>query len=253
MFFIASKLLNFILSPVIWIFILLILSIIARDGKRRKRRFIGGLTLFFVCSNSFITNEIVGLWELKAIKNSDLSHFDYGVVLGGMASYDAHLQRINFFGSSDRLLQAMELYKTGKINKILIVSGSGNLFDQTVKEADFLREYLIIIGFPAKDIIIENQSRNTYENARFAANYLNRTPKKPSALLITSAVHLRRSIACFRKAGVEVTPYATDRLTGGRQFNFDQIFRLTEDAIEKWDCLSHEVFGYLMYRIMGYL
>ena len=51
------------------------------------------------------------------------------------------------------------------------------------------------------DILIENDSRNTYENAVNSAKMLNTSYPNGRLLLVTSAFHMRRSLACFRKTG----------------------------------------------------
>ena len=76
--------------------------------------------------------------------------------------------KITFGSRADRLLQTVALYKSGVIKKILVTSGSADLLDTKIKEADLVKVYLREIGIPDSVILIENQSRNTLENAKFS-------------------------------------------------------------------------------------
>jgi len=50
-----------------------------------------------------------------------------------------------------------------------------------------------------------------------------------------------------------VTPYATGKIAGERRFNFDYLFIPSQDIFTAWNALAHEVLGYLVYAVMGYL
>src|SRR5258706_7873052 len=79
-----------------------------------------------------------------------------------------------------------------------------------------VKKFLVEIGIPPEDIIIENKSNNTYENAIFTKEILQRDFPNGRFLLFTAAFHMRRAVACFKKVGMEVTPYGTDRYSGPR-------------------------------------
>jgi uncharacterized SAM-binding protein YcdF (DUF218 family) len=61
-------------------------------------------------------------------------------------------------------------------------------------------------GVAPDDLIIEDRSRNTAENARLTAAILRQRGWTEGVVLVTSATHLPRSAAYFRKEGVEVIP-----------------------------------------------
>ena len=69
-------------------------------------------------SNSFLLEEVDRVWEIPAKHYEELKVYDAGIVLGGILSYDQQFDRIQFYRSSDRLFQAVELYKKGFIKKI---------------------------------------------------------------------------------------------------------------------------------------
>lgn len=253
MFFIASKLLNIALLPLSWIAGFLLLRLLVKSRIWKRRLALAATVLVLVFSNSFLFDEAMRLWEVEAVAASRLQPHDYGIVLTGMASYDTALQRVNFARSSDRLWQALELYHTGKIRKIVIVGGNGTFKNDDIQEAEFLRNYLLNTGLDSADVLIESQSRNTYENALHAAGMFELQSNRSSFLLITSAYHLRRAGACFRKQGLETTLYATDRMAGPRKCGLSHCLLPSAETLFRWQFLLHEIAGYIAYRAQGYL
>ncbi len=206
MFFFLAQILSFLLTPIIWILFLLIFSIFTKNQKLRKGLIILTSFLIIVLTNSYITDKAIRAWETPAIKDKDLdSVYDIGIVLGGgMVTYDSKYDRLVFKGSTDRILQAIRLYKIGKIKKIMIVGGAGSLVFPDLKEAIYLKKYLLIIGIPQNDIIIETESDNTHQNVVNTKKILDSMNFKGKILLITSGYHMKRSIACFENAEIKV-------------------------------------------------
>jgi len=254
MFFYCSKILVFIITPLVWIVGLLIYSLITKNSRRKRRSFIIALLLLIGLSNSFLLDNMMRIWEIPAVKESELrGPYDIGIVLGGMMSYDSHLDRLQFSKGMDRMLQAVQLYKHGIIKKILISGGSGSITYPEIKESPLLKRYLLTIGIPEEDIIIETESNNTHENAIFSAPIIKKTAPDGRYLLITSAFHMRRSLGCFHRAGIDATPFSTDRYSGGpRKWEVDFLFIPNVDAFSGWNTLIHEMTGFWIYKIMGY-
>ena len=208
--------------------------------------------MFF--SNSFILDEFMRAWEINAVQDCELKQsYDYGILLSGMTAPDTKYKRLNFMRSSDRLLQTIRLYKQKKIKKIFISGGSGSIINKEYCESIDLKKYLIQIGIPEEDIITETNSRNTRENAEFTAKIMLNKEQPVNCLLITSAFHMRRSKGCFDKAGLKVDIYPTDRYAGQRKYLFDHLFIPNHVTFNSWNLLIHEVTGYVIYAIMGYV
>ncbi len=252
MFFLFSKLLVFIINPLIWIVTLFFVSIYSKNEKRRKKSFFWALGFLLFFSNSFVFDEFSRAWEVPATKYENLQKFDVGIVLGGMSVYDQDFQRPQFYRGVDRLIQAVELYKLGIIKKIVFTGGSGRILHPDMKEGVYLKRYLLFMGIPEKDFFVESESQNTRENALFTKKLIEEKKVKGPFLLITSAFHMRRSLNCFRVVGLKVTPYSTDRYAGPRKFEFDHLFIPNTSSINDWNTLIHEVVGYITYKIIGY-
>jgi uncharacterized SAM-binding protein YcdF (DUF218 family) len=255
MFFIIAQILSFLFNPVTWIITLLFLALFLRNKKWAKRClvFVTIMTLFF--TNPFITDEVIRLWEYPITQDKELAaSYDAGVVLGGgMVTIDTDYDRMTFHNNTDRIFQAVGLYKTGRIKKMLISSGSGSLLFRDMLESSLLKRYLLTIGIPDSVILIDSLSDNTYQNAENSAQILKKEFPSGKFLLITSSIHMRRAIGCFNKAGIEVTPYSTCKITGRRTFRIGHLFIISIEALDNWDKLIHEVIGYAVYAIWGYL
>ena len=254
MFFIASKIFSFLITPIVWVTFFLFLSLFSKSHTRKKRFLLIGVVLFYFFSNSFLLEEVMRAWEIPAIPYQDLKTYDAGIVLGGILQFDARLDRIQFQRGADRLFQAIDLYKKGFIKHILFSGGSGSIEFSGIKEGTYVKKYLHTLGIPDEDVWIENESNNTRENAEFTKHLLdNKSIANEKFLLITSAFHMRRSVACFKKVGIFAEPYSVDRLAGkSRRFTLDHLCIPNSSTFFFWDVLIHEWVGLLMYKINGY-
>jgi uncharacterized SAM-binding protein YcdF (DUF218 family) len=254
MFFFLSKILASLFTPIVWVFLMLLFSFFSRNPKRKKRVFVFAIAIFYLFSNPFILEEVNRVWEIPATHYLDLKKYDAGIVLGGMLSYDRSYDRIQFYRSADRLFQAVELYKKGYIRKIFFVGGSGSIEFADIKEGAFVRRYLLTLGIPSEDILIENESRNTRENAVNAKEIIVENGlASGNFLLITSGCHMRRSLACFNIVGLHVSPYSVDRnASPERRFYPDHLLIPSVNTFMWWDPLIHEWIGMLVYKMRRY-
>ena len=255
MFFFLSKIFSFLLTPYIWLFVGLLLLLKKMWHSEYKNKLLALTLLMYVISNSFLVDEVVRAWEYEDddlyLKNT---HYDVAVVLGGTGRVDERLQRFDFMSSGDRLFQTIPLYYKKRIDKILISGGSGSVSKPSHREAFYVKKYLMSISIPDSAILIENNSRNTYENAIYTKQLLDSIQFKGSVLLVTSSFHMRRSLAIFEKAGYKnVTPYVTNKYTGERKFEWDYCFIPNAEAITTLNLILHEITGYVIYKMKGYL
>ena len=247
MFFIVSKILSFFIKPIFWILLLLISSLFFK--KRRKTLLIISVCAFWFFGNSLIVDLAYKIWEEDVISISEVKEtYDYGVVLGGFSGYDETKKRIDFNECGGRLFYAIQLYNLGKIEKILISGGNGQLINEGYKEADWSKNFLIDCGIPEEDIVIENKSRNTWENAKFTSQILI-NEGDVTLLLITSAWHMKRASYCFTQNYMDVDKFSTDYTWESISFDLEYILLPSSGSFEKWETLIKEMIGNLVYRI----
>ncbi|WP_407154473.1 YdcF family protein [Bradyrhizobium sp. STM 3557] len=170
------------------------------------------------------------------------------VVLGGPIDPDlslVHGMPVTL-GGADRLIQAAALARRYPNARVLFTGGSANLISTNAKEADQAAELLVSLGVPKERLMLERQSRNTYENAVFSRAMVMPKPGE-RWLLVTSAYHMPRSVGLFRKAGFPVEPYPVDWRVNGI-FDFEmfavQGLRRTDIAVREW-------VGLVTYRLRG--
>ena len=261
MFFALSKLLSFLLAPLTWIVACFLISFFLKnENTKKKLRIISIISLLFF-SNAFIFDEVVRQWEIPATNDSLIAPGCYAAIVPGSAiTYDPSADRMQFGRKNDRLIQAMLLYRNGLIKKIVFTGGSGSIQNSTESEAILAKAFLLGCSIPDSDIVTENNSRNTIENALLVKSKLDSllqkagiSPGDNTFLLITSGVHMRRCAACFRKAGITIMPYSADRYSGPRKFLFDHLFIPNAETLFNWEILIHEITGYFMYVLMGYV
>lgn len=254
MFFYASKLLAFVCSPITWIFGLLLAALIVRKERRAGRLLLVATVLLYVCSNSFLVDECYRAWE-PVTEDHDLldTRYEGAIVLGGLGDIDLRLGKINFSMGGDRLLQVLPLYHQKRVRRIIFTGGSGSIEFPQKREGIYIAKYLRSIGVPDSSMVIESQSRNTWENAVNTKRMLDSLSIRGNYLLITSGFHMRRAIAVFKKAGLtSVTPYVTNRSSGVRRFTFDHLFLPNPGALFGLQNLIHEWIGFIVYKIRGY-
>lgn len=264
MYYLASKLLTFLLHPFNWIFALLLFSVMIRSGRLKKRIRIFSLFLFIVFGNRALINTVYQRIEPQPLLQETITApFEYGVVLGGgFAGLNKRLpDRIQFNDHINRLTEGMELMGSGKLDKLILSGGEGGL--QRDKEAESLHSlsFLKEINWPDSIILTETTSRNTYENARNVKHMLDSLgaeapgAKAPGAkapiLLITSALHMPRAAACFRQQGISFTPYPADYQQWDK-VPFPQYFFPQLRCFDEWQAIFREWVGMAVYRLKGY-
>lgn len=253
MFFILSKVLDFLLMPLVWVFLVLLYAVFCKKPAKKRKAIYTGLLMLFFFSNSFIANKAFQAWEGEPLSLSSLKDYHTAIVLTGVAeNRKGHTDRVFFGRGADRVLHTVQLYKLGKVEKILISGGSGALSGKRIAEADQLRLVFRYCGILDSDIILENQSRNTKESSRYTKSLIDSLGIPGEFLLVTSAFHMPRSMGCFEKAGIKVDAYPVDFYSNDRESNLETFIVPSVGALEKWTILIHEIIGYWVYKLMGY-
>lgn len=108
-----------------------------------------------------------------------------------------------------------------------------------------MRDLLLRLQVAADDVIVEQRSRTTYENAAECAKLLTERGWR-RIVLVTHDRHMPRAAACFRKAGFEVT--AAPVPTGGGDFELSlEAFLPNAQAVRQFNDAAHEWLGMLWY------
>jgi len=204
-FGISKVLLYLLLPPASLLFIMLTGFILLRWHRNAGRMLIAaGIVLLTALSLNPVADRLIRPLEAYSRPLPEgMVKADAVVVLSGGARdlswvpADAEPS-----GSSlERLVGAVQLARKHHL-PLVVTGGSGEPKPGAVREADTMAATAVGLGFPAQDIVIENKSRNTWENAEAVQKLL---PGK-TVILVTSAFHMRRSVGMFKKQGFSVLP-----------------------------------------------
>jgi uncharacterized SAM-binding protein YcdF (DUF218 family) len=223
--YIVSKLFTYlVLPPGIFIVMFLLASLFA---KKFKAIFFLFAVSFYLLSNSYVAN-----WLLKPLEapfNKPLhvnKNVDAIVVLGGgSVAGSANLPLAN-----DAYKRAMwGLMIASSQNLPLYFSGAGTYKEYTEADAfmDSMNEIKTNLHVNNISLHVETKSLDTYQNAMFSKQmFLEQGIEKPTIYLVTSAYHMKRSIALYKHFGFNIIPAATG-------------FKISNKPKTSWDYLPN--------------
>lgn len=160
------------------------------------------------------------------------------VVLGGGHVSDLRLpanSQINE-GALARVVEGVRLYKAIPGSKLLL--SGGRVFDP-VPEARLMARIAVLLGVEPQDIRLETNSRDTAQEAENIAKMIG----KEKFILVTSAAHMPRALALFKKRNLEPIPAPTDYLARvGQRPSPDEFFPGAA-SLEEARVAMHEYLG----------
>lgn len=165
------------------------------------------------------------------------------VVLGGGEvpsfgnGWDDDLARVQ----STRTGFALELYRAGRA-PVMLLSGSE-------REASQMAQRLLQQGVPSTALLTENLSMTTYQNALYSAPIL-RQHQLQRILLVTSAMHIPRATATFRRQGFTVIPAPAADPTAPAQTG--SAWLPQHGALRQSGRCLREYIGLWVYRLRGW-
>jgi len=215
-----------------------------KGWRKTATAFLGtAMLVLWVSSMPIVADTLLGRLEqdYPAVMMTEVPASKCIVVLGGAVEPVLPPRvDIDMHEAVDRVRKAAQLFHAGR-GRVIIASG-GNLpwspFAES--EAESIKTLLLEWGVPASAIVLEGESRNTRENAFYSVALMDKlgcdTP-----LLVTSAAHMKRSVAVFEKQGVTVFPVSADvrvvKKPGLIVLDFlpdAEALKQTSDAMREW-------------------
>lgn len=212
MFVFLSKLLPLLFYPLGAVCFLLLGALILNSRKGWRSAFIVlSFLILWLGGNRWVALPLARSLEWRYLPPDEVPEAEVIVVLGGVTEpmqYPRTSVEIN--GSGDRVLYAARLYHQKKAKHILLSGGNIDWLERRGSSpAEEMADIMHLCGVPDEALWLESESRNTYENALFSAKLLESKGVK-RILLVTSALHMPRSVALFEHQGLEVIPVTTD-------------------------------------------
>jgi uncharacterized SAM-binding protein YcdF (DUF218 family) len=210
------------------------------------------LAVFFYVLNvpvlpTLMENRLERLYSAPAIAESDRSEGNVVLVLTGgwlRTTQDGYEQKIGEAGW-ERTVAGVALWR--RVGGRLLITGAPKP-DGSDSAAAAMGRVAEALGVPHGRIVIEPASLNTYENLLFSRRLMG--PVSGRTWLVTSAVHMPRSVATARAIGLDVIPYPCD-------FRADEridwaMFMPTGSAAYAFEADLHELVGMAVYRLKGW-
>lgn len=248
--FSLSKILSMAFYPLTQVLLLLVLALLSLLFRWRALVLVflvlgaGELYLF---STGAVSSRLMGYLEqpYPPREPAELPRADIIILLGGAIRSEFHRAHpADLNARADRLLHALRLYRAEKAPRILL---SGGVVSGITPESRLMARHLQDMGVPCEAILLEEASRSTLENARFVVPRL-RELGVERALLVTSAFHMRRTLALFDVPDIEIVPAATDyQLLSGPPLLGN--WWPSVSALKRSTLALHEIAGHQVYRL----
>jgi uncharacterized SAM-binding protein YcdF (DUF218 family) len=263
MFLFISKLLPLFIYPVglSCLLMLLALWLCYRRSRKAYIPILLALTIVAIAGNIQVGNRLIASLERQYLPLVDPPPADAIVILGG-GTRNNESPRImpDLSDRGDRLIYGAKLYQDGAAPKIILSGGRIQWYGGDSSEAKSMATILELFDIPRADMILESRSLNTHDNAIFTKEILQREQLK-RILLVTSAAHMPRSLAIFRRAKIDAIPAPADFMVSDRNLiesRYSKQSRIlslipTSESLDFTTQALKEYIGMFIYRLRGWL
>lgn len=217
-FVFLSKFLPLFIFPLGFVFILILVALFWSRGRRLI--LIVALAILWLGSSRYVAYALVRSLESQYSTPAKALQADAIVILGGgTRGSDPPRPMTEINEAGDRLLYGASLYHKGAAPVVLVTGGSIEWLtpEGIGPEANDMSALMGLLGIPPEALLLEAESRNTYENALFSKQLL-ADRGMDEVLLVTSAMHMPRSLPLFEAQGLRVMPAPTDYLVSDAEW-----------------------------------
>jgi uncharacterized SAM-binding protein YcdF (DUF218 family) len=208
------------------------------------------------CGNHWVSRTLIRHLESQYPPPNPVPQADCILILGGgTKSHIPPRPTVEVDDAGNRVLYGAHLYRQGKAPVVVCTGGSSSSLRP---QAEDMAELLEMLGVPEGAIVKESKALNTRQHVEnLRSIFRDRGFKR--ILLVTSALHMPRSMGVFRRGcpGLEFLPAPTD-------------FLETDSVPEPWyvrlqgviptpqnlcdfSVMAHEYFGMVYYKLRGWI
>jgi uncharacterized SAM-binding protein YcdF (DUF218 family) len=254
MVLLATKVLTTLGSPLGLAIALALLGLIC---WRRLGRWGIGLAVLVLWGASIAPSADWLLGQLEAANParpiSSFPHADAAIVLGGSLGQPLPPRlEPDLSDAADRVVYAARLFRAGKVDAVLVTGGNLPWLPSAKPESQLVTGLLIEFGVPSDAIVQDPESQTTRENAINSAAIM-KARGWQTGLLVTSAAHMPRALAAFRRVGLKVIPATTDVRVVYRSYNSPLDFLPDAGALAETSAAIKERIGMLVYWLRGWV
>ncbi|MGH7087267.1 MAG: YdcF family protein [Stellaceae bacterium] len=252
MLFVLSRIVDVLSTPGnLVVLLLLIGAVLLMRGRRRGGEAV--IAVLAVLSLAVTVLPVVGWISAPLEDRFPEPHLpaqiDGIILLGGavrLAMTEAHGE-VALNEAAERITETIALARRYPGVPIVVSGGNPSIMRRDLpKEATVTRKLLVEDGVEPGRILVEDRSRNTFENAVYSKQVAHPRPGQVW-VLVTSANHMPRAVGCFRHVGWEVLPFPVEYHSGGHGslgFNF-------AGELDGLSVPVHEWVGLAAYRLLG--
>ena len=229
-----------------------------RRSSRAPRIVIVFLVVFYAAISIFTLPAMAARLlssPFRPLSASDVPPGKTVVVILGSGSFTAHdwydryIVSLTDPAGADRVVEAFRVYNL--IHPDLVISSGGAVgrMDRLGPGGKVMANLLEQLGVPASHITVETESRTTHDEAVIIKRILEPL-KFDSVVLVTSDIHMRRSVGAFRAVGLPVIPAIARSTHFAPPWNI--AFLPSSTGLEEFQDVIHEVGGIAYYRLRGW-
>ncbi len=245
MFYILSRIFACTASP--WLYILILLGFACFTSKRKVRIscFSAVMVLFLFFSNGYFYGLCLSAYVKPYITDFNaIGHYKYALLPGGFTGYDKWRERTDYGFAADRQVDAIELYKLGKVEKLVVTGDGASCKDGNVEV--YLNQLERVWGVNRRDVIIEPEALNTFQNIDYSLKLVP-DMRSENTIVVNSAIYMRRTLLSCQKLDFNPAYYATD-VNLSREWTW-QSWIPDFHVMDEWMRLIHEWIGIIAYKI----
>lgn len=265
MFIYLSKFLPTLVYPTGFLFLGLIAAL---AFLKRKPRLARSIIIVLMAALWITGTPLLSTWMMRSLESA-YPPYDgkkeakiIVVMGGGTDSREYPRQMVELGGAGDRVLYAARLIKEGKGDFLLFGGAYYGVLERAENSvAAEMAAVAMEIGIPQEKIILQEGSLNSYEEAEADSRILNELGVD-EVILVTSASHMRRSVACFEKQGIKIIPAPVDFGVTDKDweslgnFSIQKVFTWIipqSSNIRSFETAMKEYLGLLTYKLRGWI
>lgn len=257
MFYLLSKSLDLLVSPIIWVIALvaIALAMIARRSPRRGRIalcLLGAIAVLVASANPTLADRLwLSIEDDAPTTYDDAQAYDAVILLGGvLPSGVTEPARPSYNDNVERLLVTYDLLRYGHARSVIVTGGSTIGNATYLSEASALAAQLEKWGIEKDRIFVDDVSLNTRQNAVQSAR-IARAHGLSKLILVTSAFHMPRALGCFRAVDLAVDTLPVDYRVVPADLRPTDLAPRT-GALDRTGDALRELLGRGVYSVLGY-
>lgn len=153
----------------------------------------------FACFECVLVGAIV--CGIKAARHVPKAEADYILILGCRFRKDGTLTPL-LRGRVDKAIEFWRKQREATGREAVLMPSGGQGSDEPIAEAEAMRRYLLEQGIPESSIVMEDQSRNTYQNMACSKALIDREAPGAKVVYATTNYHVFRSGLWANLAGL---------------------------------------------------